>query len=93
MQNTNGQQKISPKLQQFIEELNALQDKYQFSINPVLQISPNGVVPGIKIVDKIPPKDPVPAKTDVPVVPEKPIMEKPAEEKLPATEPVKEATK
>lgn len=84
----NGQSKPqdNPKLKQFVEELNALQDRYLYTLTPVLSVTPQGIVPGIKITDKIPPKAEVklPVKADVPtgtVTPEAKPAEKPAEEK------------
>jgi hypothetical protein len=76
----NGQ--TNPKLQQFVEELTALQDKYLYQLTPVLQIAATGIVPGLKITDKIPPKtDSI--KKDLPEVPavEKSTVAAPVEEK------------
>ncbi len=76
MTNSNGQQKLNPKLQQFVEELNVLQEKYLYQVTPALQVTPNGIIPVIKIIDKIPPKTEVKPVTSV----VEPIVEKPVSE-------------
>jgi hypothetical protein len=56
MDKKNNQAENSPKLQQFLDELNTLQDKYLYQISPVLQVTVQGIIPVIKVIDKIPPK-------------------------------------
>ena len=50
------QPKVNKKLQQFLEEINELQDKYQYQVTPTLQITHNGILPTLSIRDKIPEK-------------------------------------
>ena len=51
------QPKVSPKLQQFLDELKELQDKYQYILTPSLQINPTkGILPVLSVQDKIPEK-------------------------------------
>ena len=88
----NGQSPANknPKLEQFLSDLNKLTDHYQYSLKPTLVYSPNGIMPTIKVVDKIP--DPVEPskeeKTDAPVeAPAAPAPEdKPGEQVAPAGE-------
>ena len=48
----------NPKLDQFVKELNTLKDKYQYNLIPSLEVTTNGIVPVLKITDKVPPIDP-----------------------------------
>ena len=48
----------NPKLNNFLKELNALKDKYQYNLVPSLQVTANGILPTLKVTDKIPPIDP-----------------------------------
>lgn len=50
------QTKISPKVTQFLEELNMLQDKYQYNLVLQLKYTKNGIVPEMVVQDKIPVK-------------------------------------
>lgn len=50
------QLKTSPKLTQFLEELNMLQDKYQYNLVPQIKYTTNGVLPEMIVQDRIPPK-------------------------------------
>ena len=43
------------KLQQFTEELNQLLKRYQYGMKPYLNITKDGIVPGLTVVN-IPPK-------------------------------------
>jgi len=58
--NTKSQ---SPKTKQFSEELTALLAKYQYRLLPKLQVTEDGMLPTITIVDVLPPKGIVPAET------------------------------
>lgn len=65
----------NPKLLQFVEELNALKDKYQYDLTPSLEITVNGIAPTLRINDRIPPLDqpviiPAPTITPIPTTPE-----------------------
>jgi hypothetical protein len=46
----------SPKLEQFVKELNDLLDKYQYDIELTLDYRLNGVFPAIRMAD-VPPKE------------------------------------
>jgi len=46
----------SPKAKQFSEELTALLSKYQYRLLPKLQVTEDGMLPTIAIVDVLPPK-------------------------------------
>lgn len=46
--------KTSPKLEQFLKELNALTERYQYVLKPTLQFSEQGIFPQLSVVDKIP---------------------------------------
>ena len=58
MQELPGEPKSNsdPKLSQFIEEVNALSEKYQYQLKPQLQITGDGVIPTITVVNEVPPK-------------------------------------
>ncbi len=47
--------KPSKKLQQFLDELNVLCDKYQYQLAPSLNYTQDGILPNFKVVD-VPPK-------------------------------------
>lgn len=49
-------QTANPKAKQFSEELQTLLAKYQYRLIPELDITKNGLVPVISIVDVLPPK-------------------------------------
>lgn len=55
--------KVSKKLQQFLDELNELQEKYQYRIKAVLNVTTAGIAPTISVVEHIPEKTPK-SKTD-----------------------------
>lgn len=55
---------VNQKLKQFLEEANELCDRYQYGFSPQLEITPQGIKPVLRIVDKVPPKKPaVPKKS------------------------------
>lgn len=70
----------NPKLTQFLEEVNELQEKYQYVLTPTLQYNQNGITPTIRVVDKIPKKGPV--KKEEPKQDTGPEKEKPAKLEL-----------
>lgn len=49
----------SAKSKQFIEELNSLLGKYQYTLVPQLKTTPAGIIPVLTICDVLPPKEPV----------------------------------
>ena len=50
----------NPKATQFSEELNALLNKYQYSLVPELQYNKTGIVAVLGIRDTLPPKEVAP---------------------------------
>jgi len=44
----------SPKAKQFNEEMNILLDKYQYRLLPKLQVTEDGMIPIISIIDVLP---------------------------------------
>ena len=55
--NTNNQ--ISPKKQQFLNELQELLTHYQYRLMPILQTSVSGITPAVAFPDVIPAPKPV----------------------------------
>ena len=49
-------QKPNPKLQQFQQEMNELQEGYQYNLVPELSVSSRGIFPIIGVHDKVPEK-------------------------------------
>lgn len=56
----------SPKLEQFVTELNTLLDKYQYDMVLALDYTDSAVKPVVRIVD-VPPKETAPDPTATPV--------------------------
>lgn len=50
---------ISPKLNKFQKELTELQDRYQYNLVPHLNYTNSGIVPVLRVVERIPPDKPV----------------------------------
>lgn len=46
-----------PKLTQYLEELNTLNDKYQYIQVAKIKVTDTGIAPYISLIDKIPPKE------------------------------------
>jgi len=46
----------SPKLNQYLEELNTLNAKYQYSLVAKLKVTESEIVPYISTIDVVPPK-------------------------------------
>ena len=49
--------KKSNKLQQFLDELEELCKRYQYSLVPVLQLKKTGLTPGLEVIDRLPIKN------------------------------------
>lgn len=47
--------KPNPKVQQFLDEINRVCDHYQYTMQPILTYTPNGIIPQMRVIDK-PPK-------------------------------------
>lgn len=56
LQPTNSQNKISPKLKQFQEELNSLLERYQYVLRPEVSYRPAGIVAILTVADRVPDK-------------------------------------
>lgn len=56
MKPQTDQKKVDKKLQQFLDELNELQETYQYVLKPVLNITNAGVVPTLSIQNRVPAK-------------------------------------
>lgn len=63
-----AQPKSNPKIDQFLAEINKIQDHYQYTLTPSLQYTPNGIFPVLNIVDR-PPKPLNPTEPTAPVSP------------------------
>ena len=44
------------KLNQFLEEIDAVSKRYQYAIRPALDFNTNGITPKLTVVEVIPPK-------------------------------------
>jgi uncharacterized FlaG/YvyC family protein len=55
-ENMQNKKDISPKLQQFTDELNALLAKYQYKLEPEISVTSKGISPVISIKEVLPPK-------------------------------------
>lgn len=91
--------KVNPqkneRLEQFLKDVNKLQDHYLLALKPTISITENGIVPMLKVVDKTPKPFEVPEvetkPTDVLTSPEKvetPKLTKEVQEEV--AEPIKE---
>lgn len=72
------------KLEQFKEEIQALEAKYQYKLSAIIIYTQNGILPRLNVTDTIPPKEsaaPAPAADPAPAV-ETP-AEQPAEPESP----------
>ena len=54
---TPPQKPINKKLQQFIDEINSLSQKYQYQIKPCLKYTKEGIFANLEIVEIIPKKE------------------------------------
>ena len=56
----------SPKVKQFIEEMNSLLEKYQYTIRATIVTATTGIFPALTLVDTVPTK--TSPKEDTPIV-------------------------
>jgi len=63
-------QEVDPKAKQFNEELNELCDRYQYTLQPSLNVRPDGILPTLTIVNRVPPKQ-TPKRKDIKKTPKK----------------------
>jgi len=52
----NTKVKTDKKLQQFLDEINDIQEVYQYTLVPVLSVTKQGIVPGFSVENRVPPK-------------------------------------
>ena len=46
----------SPKTQQYLDEINEVSARYQYSLVPTLKITNDGIIPVLNVIEVIPPK-------------------------------------
>lgn len=59
----NPAKKVNAKLEQFKEEITALEAKYQYQMQAIIIYTQGGILPRLSVVDVIPPKE-EPVTTD-----------------------------
>lgn len=57
---SNEEEVLNKKVEDFRSELNVLQDKYAFRLEAILHYTPRGVIPGINVMSVEVPKVEVP---------------------------------
>lgn len=88
-----AQEERAKKVETYLDEVNAIGKKYQFTLAPKLRFTDDGVIPGFSVIDVVPEDEPIeeapadetgatpdsqPATPEEPATPEIPTVESPA---------------